>query len=360
MATTPTPPPARRALAASRARRIAPTIIPRASKNDDNNNNGAPSSSSDDRKRRYDAMLEQLRSTGLNQEKARRLLKVWAKAGALTPEELQRLLVKRSLAPARALGIQGGIDLGAAAFGFYTGSTIGQAGDFPGKIFLQIACYFGAMWYAISGCAGLAALATVVSAAKKYASSADALLAAVQTLAGPEGVAAAAREAGIGALAANVALAVNTAKVVAALDSVAQQLREMEAAASSGSESEAAATGAPLKRSTLVNLAAFLTVQDAEEKAGFRPEDYGLTEKEATDIAAVFAMFDSNENFILEKEELGAMCRRLGRELSDAEVREAVRLMVGGGADARAERGVTFPQFVKWWTSTGGGGAKKA
>jgi hypothetical protein len=311
-------------------------------------------------------MLEQLRSTGLNQEKARRLLKVWAKAGALTPEELQRLLVKRSLAPARALGIQGGIDLGAAAFGFYTGSTIGQAGEFPGKIFLQIACYFGAMWYAISGCAGLAALATVVSAAKKYASSADALLAAVQTLAGPEGVAAAARVAsgGVGALAANVALAVNTAKVVAALESVAQQLREMEAPASSGSESEATAAGAagaaPLKRSTLVNLAAFLTVQDAEEKSGFRPEDYGLTEKEATDIAAVFAMFDSNENFILEKEELGAMCRRLGRDLGDAEVREAVRLMAGGGAagDAKVERGVTFPQFVKWWTSTGGGAKK--
>jgi hypothetical protein len=377
--------------------------LARAQKDDDGG--GAPRSPSsppppppdEQQKRRgYDAMLAQLRATGLNQDKARRLLKAWARAGALEPEQLRRLLVKRSLAPARSLGLQGAVDLGAAAFGFYTGQTVGQAGEFPGKLALQFACYFGATWYLTSGFAGLSALAQAVAAARRYASSADALLAAVSTLAGPEGVAAAAREgagpgpasgggaaAGVGALAAKVALAVNTSKVVAALDSVAQQLREMEAAAAAGggapgpspsssssssSSSSAAAAAeegnAPLRRPTLVSLAAFLTLQDAEERGGFRPADYGLTEAEATDIAAVFAMFDSNENFVLEEGELGDMLRRLGRELSLSEVQEAARLMAGGGGGdgggaAGAGRGITFPQFVGWWTRTGGGAGKK-
>lgn len=325
-----------------------------------------PTGPEEDQKRRFESMLAELRATGLDQQKARRLLKAWAKAGALDPEQLRALLVRRSLAPARALGVQGGIDLLAAGLGFYSGSGIAQAADFPGKIALEAVCYFGAMWYAISGAAGWAALAQALVASRRYASSADALLAAVQTLAGPEGVSAAAAEAkgrggGVGALAANVALAVSTAKVVAALDGVARQLREMDAAGGAGAAASGASSDgpAPLQRSTLVNLAAYLTMQDASERAGFRPEDYGLTEKEATDIAGIFAMFDTNENYLLESSELRSMCGRLGRDLSDAEAREAARLMAGGDGGAAA-RGVTFPQFVAWWTGGGGGGGGKA
>lgn len=333
-------------------------VAARASKKDDSS---AAKPSPEEKKKSYEAMLAQLRQTGLNQEKARRLLKAWAKAGALEPEQLKRLLVRRSLAPARALGVQAAIDLAGGVAGFVAGSTIGQSGDFPGKIVLEIICYFGAMWYAISGFAGGAALAQVLLAARRYAASADALLAAVQQLAGPEGVAAAAAEAGPGALAANVALAVNTAKVVAALDAIAEQLRAMDAAAAgggatttaSGSESDAPPAGA-VKRSTLINLSAYLTVQHAEEKEGFRPSDYGLTEREATDIAAVYSQYDTNENFVLDLQELSAMCSKLGRELSRAEVQEAARIMTGGAAGGKTERGVTFPQFVAWWTGKGG------
>jgi hypothetical protein len=322
-----------------------------ATKKDDNPSPAPPPS--DATKKRFDAMLAQLRSTGLNQEKARRLLKAWAKAGALEPEALKQLLLRRALTPARALGIQAAIDALAGVVGFASGASIGRAEEFPFQILAQVACYFGGMWYVISGLSGGSALVQVLLAARRYASSADALLAAVQLLAGPEAAAAAAAEAsssggvGVGRVAANLSLAVNAAKVVAALDAIAGQLRAMDAE-----------EGASSKKSTLINLAAFCTLQHAEEKEGLVPGDYGLSEKEATDIARVFAMYDRNENFVLDPEELGAMVRELGRDLSDAEVKEAARLMAGDAASASSAaaaaaagpRGVTFSQFVGWWT----------
>jgi hypothetical protein len=360
-------------------------VLSRAQNDQDNNtpNDNTPSKANN---AKFDLMLAQLRATGLNQEKARRLLKAWAKAGAMDPEQLKQLLARRSVAPARALALQAALDLGAGIFGFFTGSTIGQASEFPGQIFLQLACYFGAMWYSISAVAGGSALAQVVLAARRYSASADVLLAAVRQIAGPQGVAAAAAEAASsspapGALAANVALAVSTAKVVAALDAIAEQLKAMDPAGSSSSSSPpppGADSPAAIPRSTLVSLAAYLTVKDAQDR-GFVAADFGLSEKEATDIAAVFALYDSNENFVLEREELGRMVEQLGRGdllRSDAEIDEAMRLMsatsAGGGAGARqpppgpqpllaGPRGVTFPQFVAWWTGkAGGGGAKGA
>lgn len=59
-----------------------------------------------------------------------------------------------------------------------------------------------------------------------------------------------------------------------------------------------------LKGSSLSNLSAYLTLQRAEEVYGFKPEQYGLTEAEAADIAGVFSRFDINEDGQLEQSEL--------------------------------------------------------
>jgi hypothetical protein len=56
--------------------------------------------------------------------------------------------------------------------------------------------------------------------------------------------------------------------------------------------------------SSLANLSALLTLQRAEEVYGFVPEQYGLTEAEAADIAGVFVRFDMNEDGQLEASEL--------------------------------------------------------
>jgi Ca2+-binding EF-hand superfamily protein len=47
-----------------------------------------------------------------------------------------------------------------------------------------------------------------------------------------------------------------------------------------------------------------LTLQRAEEVYGFVPDQYGLTEAQAADIAGVFSQFDVNEDGQLEQSEL--------------------------------------------------------
>jgi hypothetical protein len=59
-----------------------------------------------------------------------------------------------------------------------------------------------------------------------------------------------------------------------------------------------------LSKDTLSNLSAYLALQRAEEKYGFDPAAYGLTEKDAANIAAVFAEFDVNDDGRLELSEL--------------------------------------------------------
>jgi len=54
----------------------------------------------------------------------------------------------------------------------------------------------------------------------------------------------------------------------------------------------------------LANLSAYLTLQRAEEVYGFVPDQYGLTEAQAADIAGVFSQFDVNEDGQLEQSEL--------------------------------------------------------
>ena len=55
---------------------------------------------------------------------------------------------------------------------------------------------------------------------------------------------------------------------------------------------------------TLKNLSAYLALQRAEERYGFDPSRYGLSEPEALRIAAVFAEFDVNDDGKLELSEL--------------------------------------------------------
>jgi hypothetical protein len=52
------------------------------------------------------------------------------------------------------------------------------------------------------------------------------------------------------------------------------------------------------------NLSAYLALQRAEERYGFDPSKFGLSEKEALRIAAVFAEFDVNDDGQLELSEL--------------------------------------------------------
>ncbi len=61
--------------------------------------------------------------------------------------------------------------------------------------------------------------------------------------------------------------------------------------------------GGDVSFNSLQNLSVYLTLQKAEE-AGFKAEDYGITGEEAAKIAAVFAKYDENDDFVLSTYEL--------------------------------------------------------
>ena len=53
--------------------------------------------------------------------------------------------------------------------------------------------------------------------------------------------------------------------------------------------------------STLRNLSALLTLSKAKETYGFKPEKYGLSDKDAAEIAAIFSKYDLNDDMRLEE-----------------------------------------------------------
>lgn len=77
--------------------------------------------------------------------------------------------------------------------------------------------------------------------------------------------------------------------------------------------------------STLSNLSAYLTLSHAREAFGFEPAAYGLSEKEASDIAGVFAQYDRNDDGKIDSRELRQLCSGLGKDLSDEEAKTALQ-----------------------------------
>ncbi|GBF88866.1 hypothetical protein Rsub_01365 [Raphidocelis subcapitata] len=280
---------------------------------------------SGDKKQRFEELvskqLEALKTSGMSPQQARQTLKTWAEMGAKNEKELRELLFKRSLKSVSTLATQLLLDAGCSVGAFAIGSNLGQV-DIPGILALQLVAYFGGCWYAIQAVAEAGALGAILVAARRYSTDSDAILAAVQQLAGPAS--------GIG-IVDTTKLAVNTLKVIGVLRGMSEDLKAL-----SGS-------GA-LEPSTLRNLSAYLTLQTAREKFGFDSSAYGLTDAQAADIAAVFSEFDSNSDGRLELSELRRLCDMVGRALDDAELREALRLL--GSRDAQH---VYFTDFAEWY-----------
>lgn len=280
---------------------------------------------SEDQKKKFEELvtkqLNGLKASGMSPQQARQTLKTWADMGAKTQEEVRELLLKRSLKPISTLAGQMLLDVGCSAGAFLIGSNLGQMSG-AGGIALQLVAYFGGCWYAIQAVAEAGALGAIVVAAKRYSTDSDAILAAVQQLAGPAS--------GIG-IVDTTKLAVNTLKVISVLQGISEDLKALS-------------VSGKLEPSTLRNLSAYLTLQSAKEKYGFDASQYGLTDAQAADIATVFAEFDSNDDGRLELSELRRLCDLVGRALSDAELREAIKLL-----GSRDTAHVYFNDFAEWY-----------
>ncbi|KAF6261256.1 hypothetical protein COO60DRAFT_1503069 [Scenedesmus sp. NREL 46B-D3] len=270
------------------------------------------------KEKRYSRMVEELSKTGMTPAKAKDTLRIWAELGAKDPEQLKQLLVKRSLAPLTALAVQSVLDFVACGGGFYIGRISGQA-DFPGAILISLLGYFFACYYFLQAVFQITALTSLGVAARRYSTDAAVLLEAVRQLAGPAS--------GLSVVD-SAALVVNTLKVIQTLEKIGEQLQDITAG-----------TG-----SSLSNLSAYLTLQRAEEMYGFEPAKYGLSEAQAADIAGVFSRYDTNEDGRLEQSELRRLCSQLGTDISDAEAKEAVRILDSGSTGY-----IQFGDFVEWY-----------
>eukprot|EP00879_Flechtneria_rotunda_P014749 GHRR01015413.1.p1 GENE.GHRR01015413.1~~GHRR01015413.1.p1 ORF type:complete len:136 (+),score=54.13 GHRR01015413.1:499-906(+) len=114
------------------------------------------------------------------------------------------------------------------------------------------------------------------------------------------------------------------------LESIGAQLKEVNADGSTAS--------------SLANLSAYLTLQRAEEVYSFIPSKYDLSEAQAADIAGVFSRFDTNEDGKLEQSELRALCAKLGTDITEAEAKEAIRIL-----DSSNTGFIQFADFVEWY-----------
>ena len=286
----------------------------------------------------------------MDQATAQKILNAWEGSGlASDPDRLRKLMLSRSLRSAGAILFQALLDAGAAygafSWGVFLGPNAGSGGigDFPGKGVLQALSFALAGYFAFGVLSDFFLLGALSFAALSYGANAGAVLDAVREVAG--------RPSGASAID-KAAAAVNTLRVVAALNEIAELLKQEVQASGGGkssssneASSSSSSSSSSASVSTLKTLSAILTLQRAEEK-GFDPAQLGLSRSEAAELAAAFARFDANDDMVLQPSELDALCRAEGFELSSAEVAEAAKLL-----DANGDGLVSFPEFADWYVN---------
>ena len=138
---------------------------------------------------------------GLDKQTAQKVLDAWEASGASSPDELRKLLVKRSVLSAGTVLVQTALDAGARSDeegrlhacivpqaldrvahagaswgGFSTANYLAQGGDFFGKIAVQYVAYFLGLYFAIGVFLDLFLLGATAYSGVTYSTSAEAFL----------------------------------------------------------------------------------------------------------------------------------------------------------------------------------------
>ncbi|KAG1658497.1 hypothetical protein FOA52_011963 [Chlamydomonas sp. UWO 241] len=278
---------------------------------------------------RVTAVLDEMKKSGMTASKAKELLNGWTKQGVESPDELRKVLVQRSLAPLGGAALQSGIDAIVSYGGFTLASTVSESpglGFLP-KISLELLGNFAGIYYGVNSVLELLVVGAILFSAYKYGTSAPQVLAAVRQLAEPSGL----------SIVDKAKQVANTVQVLRTLDEVAGVLRQQfgELGTARGGKSA----------DSLQNLSALLTLKTAEER-GFSRKAFGLSERQATNIALAFCTYDTNDNGMLERSELGKLCDDLGQSerLSETDLKAAFETL-----DTDNSGFISFPEFVAWW-----------
>lgn len=256
---------------------------------------------------------------GIDKSTAQRILSIWRKAGAESPEGLRKLFLKRSFSRSQQIGLQLLVDAASGAGAFYAARTITprELGDWA--LAAKSAMYFISSYLWIGASFEFFSLIALFYAAYRYSTNADAFLLAVQELAG----------ASTGLSVVDQAKqAVNIVKVLQALDQIRELLK--------GDQAEA--------ETFFANLGVYLTLERAQRLYGFEAARYGLDDAQAADIAAVFARYDSNDDGFISPSEFQQLCRETAVDLSEAEVRAAFDVL-----DIDKSGALDFGEWVEWF-----------
>eukprot|EP00887_Chlorella_sp_A99_P004440 scaffold30.g4440.t1 len=316
---------------------------------------------SSEEKKKVGAIEESLKKSGINKDNAKKVLAAWQKAVGeeeITPETLRKVLLKQSAKTTGRIVIQVALDVGAAygaqascvAAGLMHCGRIGSRArpnrcpaQTVGNLCGMAAGEYGlpavvlqALAYFVSGCPHVLPspplfdtaprlppqVGAVLVAAYSFNVNSGAFLAAVQDLAE--------QSTGLSTVD-KVQEAVNTFKVLQALTKMNEELKGEQAAGEG-------------KFDMLRDLAAFVTLEKAERSYGFEPKEYGITEAQAAEIAAVFAAVDTNDDGVLSDDEFRRLCNKYAPGLSDAEVKAALAIL-----DKNSDGRIQFSEFVAWW-----------
>ncbi|GMH36730.1 hypothetical protein BSKO_04603 [Bryopsis sp. KO-2023] len=273
-----------------------------------------------------DAYVESLKRVGLDKAAATKILDTWQETGVDSPDDLRRMFLKGSLNPLGVGVLQVLIDAGAAAGGFTAAKAFGSMPDLPFRLGVEAICYFIAWYFVSNVLIDLTTLGALLYSIVQFRTNTEAFMAAMEKIAqkrpGDLGVVSKARA------------AVDALKVVQALNTIADVLKETTTI--SGKDSA----------STLGNLSAYLVLVRAKEDFGFDPKAFNLSDDEATQIALQFCQYDLNDDGVLETRELGNLCAALGQTLTDDEVKAAMEIV-----DTDKSGVIEFDEFVDWWVN---------
>lgn len=284
----------------------------------------------EEEKKKIQAFEESLKQSGLDKERAQKVLQAWQETvgsagGELTPEELRKVMVKQGAKFSGLALIQVFLDVGAAYGAFVGGNFLGEA--VPqygfGAVALQAIAYFLSGYYFIGAFLDLIRLGMVLTAIQQFNVNSAAFLTAVKDLAGPSPTGLATLD--------KAADAINTAKVLGALNKMAGLIKEQQQGGGASSDA------------MLKDLAAYLTLEKAQRLYGFEASKYGITDSQAADIATVFSAFDADDNGVLSLDEFQRLCARY-TELSGDEVKAALAIL-----DTNKDGSIQLGEFVEWW-----------
>lgn len=271
-------------------------------------------------------IAEELQKSGLTPSRAKEIMESWQDevGHELTPEDLRKILVGQSQKALALVIFSTVLDAGAAYGAFAAGGFLGLASEDYGvaAIVGQAIAYLLAGYYLTGVIFDAFKIVTVAIASIQFNVNSAAFLNAVESIS----------KSGLN-IADKANEAVNSVKVAQAMKKIVALMQEEEEMSSTRSVD------------MLSDLGAYLTLAKAESMQNFDASEFGLTEKEAGDIASIFSRFDLNDDGVINRDEFKKLCAEYSPEIqSDEDISYALTMI-----DTNADGTIDLQEFVRWW-----------